>query len=84
MEPLRTTKKWKSNIADNFCKNPFAKYPFCSAAEKATILGATPRAIPGIDGNPHERFSFAPSFSERFFENWGGPAHENFCRNLAL
>ena len=40
---------------------------------KTTILGATPWAIPGIDGNPHERSSFAPPFSERFFENWGGP-----------
>ena len=40
---------------------------------KTTILGATPGAIPGIDGNPHERFSFAPPFSERFFENWGAP-----------
>ena len=40
---------------------------------KTTILGATPGAIPGIDGHPHERFSFAPPFSERFFENWGGP-----------
>ena len=27
---------------------------------KTTILGATPGAIPGIDGNPHERFSFGP------------------------
>ena len=43
-----------------------------------TILGATPGAIPGIDGNPRERFSFAPAFSERFFKNWGGPrAPEN-------
>ena len=40
---------------------------------KTKILGATPGAIPGIDGNPHERFSFAPAFSERFFKNWGGP-----------
>ena len=40
---------------------------------KTTILGATPGAIPGIDGNPHERFSFAPTFVERFFKNWGGP-----------
>ena len=40
---------------------------------KTTILGATPGAIPGIDGNTHEGFSFAPPFSERFFENWGGP-----------
>ena len=40
---------------------------------KTAILGATPGAIPRIDENPHERFSFAPSFSERFFENWGGP-----------
>ena len=27
---------------------------------KTTLLGATPGAIPGIDGNPHEIFSFAP------------------------
>ena len=40
---------------------------------KTAILGATPGAIPRIDENPHERFTFAPSFSERFFENWGGP-----------
>ena len=33
---------------------------------KTTILGATPAAFPGIDGNPHERFSFAPAFSELF------------------
>ena len=40
---------------------------------KTTILGATPGAIPGIDGNPHERFSFAHAFPERFFRTWGGP-----------
>ena len=40
---------------------------------KPTILGATLGAIPGIAANPPERFSFAPSFSEHFFENWGGP-----------
>ena len=45
---------------------------------KTAILGATPGAIPRIDGNPHERFSFAPSFSERFFENWGGPRAQEF------
>ena len=45
---------------------------------KTTILGATPGAIPGIDGNPDERFSFAPPFSERFFENWGGPRAQDF------
>ena len=39
---------------------------------KTTILGATPGAIPGIDGNTHERNSFALAFSERFFKNWGG------------
>ena len=25
------------------------------------------------DGHPHEKCSFAPAFSERFFKNWGGP-----------
>ena len=49
---------------------------------KTTILGATPGAIPGIDGNPHEIFSFAPPFSEPFFENWGGPrAQEIWIRD---
>ena len=45
---------------------------------KTTILRATPGAIPRIDGNPHERSPFAPSFSERFFENWGGPRAQEF------
>ena len=40
---------------------------------KTTILGATLGAIPGIDGDPHERFSFDPAFSERFFKNWCVP-----------
>ena len=44
---------------------------------KTTILGATPGAILGIDGYPHERFSFAPVFSERFFKNWGGPCAQD-------
>ena len=38
---------------------------------KTAILGKTPGAIPGIDSNPHERFSFAPAFSECFFKNLG-------------
>ena len=48
-----------------------ASHDLCNA--KTTILGATSGAIPGNDGNPHERFSFAYAFSERFFKNWGGP-----------
>ena len=56
---------------------PFSEYEIHNLRNtKTTILGATPGAIPGIDGNPHERFSFAHSFSERFFENWGGPRTE--------
>ena len=39
---------------------------------KTTILGATPGAIPEIDGNPHEGFSFALG---AFFENWGWRKH---------
>ena len=50
---------------------------------KTTILGATPGAIPGIFGSPLERFSFAPPFSELFFENWGGPrAQELYCHAI--
>ena len=52
---------------------------------KTTILGAAPGAILGIDGNPHESFSFAPAFSKRFFKNWGAPrAPEDavFCLQL--
>ena len=45
---------------------------------KPTILGVTLGAIPGIAANPPERFSFAPSFSERFFENWGGSRAQEF------
>ena len=46
---------------------------------KTTIRGATPGAIPGVDGSPQERFSFASAFSELFFKNWGGPhAPEKF------
>ena len=30
--------------------------------------------MPGIGGNPHERFSFAPAFSEWFFKSWVVPA----------
>ena len=33
---------------------------------KTTILGSTLGAIPGIEGNPHEIFSFGDAFSERF------------------
>ena len=55
-------------------RNPIlgtAPRDLCNA--KATILGATPGAIPGIDGNPHGRISFGHAFSERFFKNWGCP-----------
>ena len=45
---------------------------------KTTILGATLGAIPGIDGNPHERLSFDTAFSEHFFNNWGGPRAPEF------
>ena len=51
-------------------RNPIlgmASHDLCNA--KTRILGATPGAIPGIDGNPHERSSFAHAFSERFFKN---------------
>ena len=51
---------------------------------KTTILGATPGAILGIDGNSHERFSFAPAFSERFFKNWGGPRSPELRRLLPI
>ena len=40
---------------------------------KRVILGATPGAIPRIDGNPDEIFLFSNAFSEPFFKNWGGP-----------
>ena len=38
---------------------------------KTAILGATPGAIPGIHGNPHERFSFAPFILGSFFRELG-------------
>ena len=36
---------------------------------KTTILRASLGAIPGFAVNSPERFSFAPTFSERFFKN---------------
>ena len=48
---------------------------------KTTVLRATPGAILGINGNPHERFSFALAFLERFLKNWGGPrAQDRFSK----
>ena len=55
-------------------RNPIlgmASHDLCNA--KTTILGETPGAIPGIDGNQNDRFSFAHAFSESFFKNCGGP-----------
>ena len=41
---------------------------------KTTVLGATPRVIPQMDGKPHKRFSFAPCILGASFSiNWGGP-----------
>ena len=44
---------------------------------KATILGATPAAIPGIDGNPPENCSFA--LSEHFSRIGMVPARQKNC-----
>ena len=50
---------------------------------KTRILGATPGVIPGIDGNPHERFEFARVLGV-FFKKWGGPrAAEKRGRGVA-
>ena len=49
---------------------------------KTTILGVTPGALPGSGGNPNERFSFAPPFSELFFENWGGPRAQDISISI--
>ena len=64
---------------------PFSEYeiPFSEwhlttwAIRKPQFSEQLPERYPGIGGNPHERSSFAPSFSERFFENWGGPRAED-------
>ena len=42
-----------------------------SRSEKA-ILGALGE-FRDMLGAAHERFSFAPAFSESFFKSWGGP-----------
>ena len=51
---------------------------------KTAILRATPGAILGIDGNPHDRFSFALVFSERFFKKWGGPHAQEHCCKITI
>ena len=44
---------------------------------KTIILGATSGTTPGIDGNTHERFSFAPFILGAFFLRIGVvPAHK--------
>ena len=54
-----------------------ASHDLCYA--KTTTLGATPGAIPGIDGKPHGRLSFAHACYERFFEELGVvPARQTF------
>ena len=46
---------------------------------KATILGATPGAIPGIDGNPREDFHL-PQHSRSVISRIGVlPAHKKNC-----
>ena len=65
-------------------RNPIlgmASHNLCNA--KTTILGATPGAILGVDGNPHGNFSFAPAFSELFLRNWGGPRAPEFLSRMA-
>ena len=70
-------------------RNPIlgmASHDLCNA--KTIILGETPRAIPGIDGNPHGRLPFAHAFSEEFFKSWGGPRAPDLsqilCKGLTL
>ena len=48
-----------------------------------TILAATPGAIPGLDGNTHERFAFVPTLSEHFFQElgWSLRARDSFIFN---
>ena len=45
---------------------------FATWEKRKPQFWATPGVIPKIDGNPHERLSFASAFSELYFENWGG------------
>ena len=45
---------------------------------KTTILRATPGAIPGIDGNPHERFHLTLHSRCGFSRIGVVPAHQNF------
>ena len=69
LEQLSEFRDWFSE-----CEIPFPEWHLTTwAMRKTTVLGATPGAILGIDGNPHERFSLAPPFSEFFFKNWGCP-----------
>ena len=54
-------------------RNPIlgmASRDLCNA--KTRILGATPGAVPGIDENPHERFSFSPTVGQAVvgIQNW--------------
>ena len=50
---------------------------------KTKILGATPGAIPGIDGNPHERFSFAPAPLQKCVGDFCSINFGGFCREFS-
>ena len=52
-------------MASHYLRNAKTTILTVARNAKTTILGATPGAIPGIDGNPHGRFSFARAFSLR-------------------
>ena len=60
---------------------PFSEYeiPRLEQHENHNSRNNSRGAIPGIHGNPHERASFSPAFSERFFKNWGGPRAPEKC-----
>ena len=50
MEPVHTTEEWKHNIASNFCKNTFAKYPLFSAIQ-LWVRCSRPEIIPNFLSN---------------------------------
>ena len=68
-EQLSEFRNWFSE-----CKIPFSEWHLTTwATRKPQFSEQLSEPFPELMGNPHERFSFDPAFSERFFKNWGGP-----------
>ena len=70
--------KINSRIAKSHSRNGVSRLEQCESHNSRSNSRSDSRNF----GNAHERFSFAPAFSERFFKNWGGARTPEFWERL--